>query len=429
MRGKQQDINITEEIIDKVLSQVHFAKYIFFTGGEPLLSVDKIEYLINRIIESKITVCAFGIVTNGTILDERVCKCFNRLSQYIKSRFIESGYGDIKYRYTGDIGISQDEFHNNTDTIGKALEFYRNHCNTNISISTKTLNKRDGKDLIVYSGNAKDLQANDKYHYKICTSQHRIQFCDVNDEKNYSNNVLLSDTKPIDNIFIKCPVEVAANGNFGISCDSSSKFMDTNSMGNVLDSSIAQMIDDWQWKHPILCKEDVREEAGANIINNKNNPNYNKSEDYSIINNVNLLENKRIKLHQKFKYLDFDEIYNITMILIELGDAEKANDLEKQESCKKQYRKYEKLNQEREVTAQFKKHEDTHNKFPNLTPKECIIMDNSIEQINIDWESCGYDKEYINDIKQRHMATIKDLERKNESRNSFIGLLKEAFVQ
>ena len=119
-KGEPQNVDITNRIIDKVLSQVNYATTIFLTGGEPFLAGDQIEYLVNKIIEDKIVIAGFSVITNGTVLDERICKCFNSISNYIKELLLLKA--KITQPYTAAITISDDKFHCNLNKK-KAYEF------------------------------------------------------------------------------------------------------------------------------------------------------------------------------------------------------------------------------------------------------------------------------------------------------------------
>ena len=426
LKGEPQDIDITEDIIDKTLSQVNWANKIFLSGGEPFLAAKQIAYLVNKIIENKIVITEFNVITNGTILDKQISNYFNSISKYIDDTLLASNVHQI---YTASITISDDKYHDNT-IKKEAFKFYSQNCNSKVKVSFMDRDEREkgnfDDNTLYYSGRAKQQASN--YRYQLDSPNHRVEFCTLSEER-WKGNTSLYHSDPVKGMFIKCVMEVSCNGNFGIMSNNSFEDDDSNSMGNIFNVSIAQMIDDWQWKHPLYCREiDLKNKAEANIINNRNNINYNSDDDNSMINDINSIENKRKELHHKFKYLTFDEIYKITEILIKLGDAEKTNDLVKQKLCKKQYGEYERIDQEREIQEQFKEHEVIHKKYPNLTPKECEIMDYSIKQINEDWS--GYpDKKFVKECKERHLTTIKDLQDKNDSRNTLSGLLKEVFIR
>lgn len=50
MRGEAENTTITKEMIDNFFDNVDGILTLNFTGGEPLLALDEIEYAIDRII-------------------------------------------------------------------------------------------------------------------------------------------------------------------------------------------------------------------------------------------------------------------------------------------------------------------------------------------------------------------------------------------
>ena len=103
-RGEAQNIDISKEVIDAILDNCDSIGRIDITGGEPLLAIDKIEYLIDQIIERNIPVNAIGCVTNGTVYDERILDVWDR---FLKS-------GDTKIV---GFACSTDVYHNHSNNI------------------------------------------------------------------------------------------------------------------------------------------------------------------------------------------------------------------------------------------------------------------------------------------------------------------------
>mgnify|MGYP000373554953 FL=1 len=82
-RGEPQNIDISEEIIDRSLDQISSCFSFDVTGGEPFLVPEKLEYLVDGIIKKKMRFTSFSLVVNGTILDERAQRsvaAINRLA-------------------------------------------------------------------------------------------------------------------------------------------------------------------------------------------------------------------------------------------------------------------------------------------------------------------------------------------------------------
>ena len=86
MCGPMQNINIDKKVIDAVFKQLEeydivYIEELFFTGGEPFLNIDAIEYIIYKIAtsKSKIYIDHFGIKTNGMVYNDDVVRTLNNL--------------------------------------------------------------------------------------------------------------------------------------------------------------------------------------------------------------------------------------------------------------------------------------------------------------------------------------------------------------
>ena len=75
--GEPQDVTITPEIIDSFLSQTSSISILTIGGGEPLLEVDMLQYLLDALVKYSIPVLKIGFVTNGTICSDRVMQIIN----------------------------------------------------------------------------------------------------------------------------------------------------------------------------------------------------------------------------------------------------------------------------------------------------------------------------------------------------------------
>ena len=98
MRGDPQDVTISREVIDRIVENIEECGYIAFTGGEPLLAMDELDYLVDRINEAGIKVKHLSLVTNGTIADLRLIEVFKKFCDH----------GDER---DAAIAVSNDRFH------------------------------------------------------------------------------------------------------------------------------------------------------------------------------------------------------------------------------------------------------------------------------------------------------------------------------
>ena len=114
-RGDAENVSIEKEYIDKLLCQCEKIKTLCFTGGEPFLEPDVIDYAIDYLDKNNIPLERISITTNGTIYnDMKVIKALQKAYSYIKKNY-EDGYILIT--------ISNDKYHNNNlQKFYKAME-------------------------------------------------------------------------------------------------------------------------------------------------------------------------------------------------------------------------------------------------------------------------------------------------------------------
>lgn len=81
MRGDNQGIDISEEVIDNSLKDIVHIHELDLGGGEPLLAPVAIETIINKINEYGIRVDKISFTTNGTVLTPRVIELIGKLQR------------------------------------------------------------------------------------------------------------------------------------------------------------------------------------------------------------------------------------------------------------------------------------------------------------------------------------------------------------
>lgn len=82
LRGDSQNIKISHEIIDKTLAGISDISYLTFTGGEPALNVEAMEYTLQVCKEKEIPVHGFYLVTNGKLVTDRFLKVISDWKVY-----------------------------------------------------------------------------------------------------------------------------------------------------------------------------------------------------------------------------------------------------------------------------------------------------------------------------------------------------------
>ena len=100
--GESQNIDISLEYIDILFSQLEKVRYVYLTGGEPLL----VPHIIQHISKYTEYVEHVGIVTNGEVWNKNVQKALNSLSRFHNLK----------------LAISMDQFHNPNPEIIKILK-------------------------------------------------------------------------------------------------------------------------------------------------------------------------------------------------------------------------------------------------------------------------------------------------------------------
>ena len=116
LRGNAQNINIQHRYIDSLLQNVENIGSIVFTGGEPSLNIDAIDYTLQKCQELNISVGSFYIVTNGK--ENVLPLCVSALKWY--------AYCDE--REMCGLALSRDKFHAaiapDNESILRGLAFF-----------------------------------------------------------------------------------------------------------------------------------------------------------------------------------------------------------------------------------------------------------------------------------------------------------------
>ena len=174
LRGDAQNITMSKEVIDKIFEDAADCKQLLFTGGEPLLALDEIEYFVDKVIANDWTTSNIAVTINGTIRNPKLID--------IANRFCRSKNGS-----TFQIIVSDDEFHDKAQSKS-TVEFYQNceHEPFVFVIPQKDLLK-DTKEEFTLAGRAIDYYKNhpkldEKYvvkneeqtNHRLCILKDRI---------------------------------------------------------------------------------------------------------------------------------------------------------------------------------------------------------------------------------------------------------------
>ena len=125
-RGKSQNVDIDTKYIDSLLKQTEIIGSLFFTGGEPTLCLDKMQYFIDKLYEKRIPLFEFGFVTNGLIFNNDIVDIIKQYSKLVTlCREIGCEYDMMPKFMNVVIGISLDKFHSNRKWVEENFTKYK----------------------------------------------------------------------------------------------------------------------------------------------------------------------------------------------------------------------------------------------------------------------------------------------------------------
>lgn len=114
LRGNAKNVDIKNEYIEKMLSNVEHIGNLTFTGGEPSLNIDSIRYTLNYCKEHDIQVDGFYVVTNGKEVSDEFILLLMEWTMYCLSC---NPYTIEEYQ--SGVALSQDIYHEDIDKANK----------------------------------------------------------------------------------------------------------------------------------------------------------------------------------------------------------------------------------------------------------------------------------------------------------------------
>lgn len=148
LRGEKQTRSISREVVDALFSQVKAVDILNICGGEPLLAIDEIAYIFNKIIDENIYVRDVFITINGTLYDEEFIKLCAKMDKYIKKIDPDGSVG---------IGVSYDQYHLD-EMLNKGIGYKKENFTNDYYMGVRTLDK---KYKVFREGNAENLSRED----------------------------------------------------------------------------------------------------------------------------------------------------------------------------------------------------------------------------------------------------------------------------
>lgn len=216
LRGCKRNIDMSDEVIEATLGQVRSIGNLAINGGEPMLVLDKIEKIINYVIEKHIKLQQFTITINGTIYSEKLLELLDTINQYI-------GEDDINSL----LAISLDDYH--LDAVQRLGIFEQFHENLRRYKESKHFyGWRDTDKKLFREGYAVDLD--EKYTVPIRPMKPVITYMNVDNYRKF-------DLKH--GVFCVGPIIAISPKGIITECDASIEHQDTiYNYGNVLEESI-----------------------------------------------------------------------------------------------------------------------------------------------------------------------------------------------
>lgn len=269
MRGNPQNLEMSDEILEKVFGQVEQIYHLSLTGGEPFLAPHVIEKMVDVIIEKKLHVWRCTTVNNGTILNNlgiRCVKSLNRLADYIYNQvWDDNTRNDLKESPPISISISNSIYHKND--IQKAIVFYKSYTNQHVKVDDQgewetgfkdkqgnIIKNKDMKDSGI-SWIKKEGRAKNFGNAKYTTNTYRVNFL-ISEDKNKA--------------CVESPIQVCANGNIIFAKALSFETIDKKNMGNILKEPISCMLYKWNWLEPLEYNEVVQYCNNMTMLENPN---------------------------------------------------------------------------------------------------------------------------------------------------------------
>lgn len=231
MRGDAQNLTISQEVIDAFLSQTSEIYDLLLTGGEPLLELDTVEYLLHAINRHGVNVHKIDIITNGTILSARAAD--------ILLNFTEQNPHCLVF-----FGVSDDVFHDKAQSK-KCFDFYASLFGEKIPV--------------LMHGELPFLRSCGRV--QVAKEIDGIKVTGVGENSIRPHRINVSDG------VVHCSIDLLANGNIALKADTSFDISDKLSIGNILEEPLAFMLDKHNKTCVCLCDECYAERVAYNFNN------------------------------------------------------------------------------------------------------------------------------------------------------------------
>lgn len=262
LRGDSTNQDLPFEAIDNLLDQTLSIGSVLFTGGEPLLGLDRIEYFFRGMVKRNIPCTSVNIISNGSLFGEKYYSLMKEVYHYLLDVHVRAfGKKIAMPKKNLSLFVSYDDFHKKFIDVEKAYQELFD--NTSDFALVKFHNAGENPSMI---GNAKRtncgkyiipdrpcrMEVYGKGRKPMCPSAPLRTLCE--DEFDFITvccDSMLTSKGHFEKSFYNAEFELEDNGNFFIA--------DLNN-----NESILEGIDKYNKKNPILCAENKKYIASEN---------------------------------------------------------------------------------------------------------------------------------------------------------------------
>ncbi|MDD3048798.1 MAG: radical SAM protein [Bacilli bacterium] len=219
-RGESQNLDLSKTVIDAFFdkNEIYSIGTIKFSGGEPPLNGEILEYLVERLDEKKINLHSFFLSINGLIYSEPFVKALNKLNDYCKK------ISPRPRERCGILLVSQTQYHK--PALAEVIEAYKK---LSYFIEPTKITILKPEDLLPY-GNA--------YKNNLTTNEQNL-----NEVTDYDKSIQLVEHQG-ETFLLFNNQYISSNGNILTDGCISYDMMDKYHIGNVCDKSMVEMYSD-----------------------------------------------------------------------------------------------------------------------------------------------------------------------------------------
>lgn len=150
-----EDVSIDIDYVDRLLNDIEWIGDIVFTGGEPMLYVDKMDGILDLIINRGIPLKNINVTSNGTIKSNEFIDLTKKYFKYMKKP--EEGilqFSDDKFHFSTKHGFTREIMLEN-------MNWYKDRLSIKFQLGD------NAQRTISRAGRAKNLSEKDMKEYEL----------------------------------------------------------------------------------------------------------------------------------------------------------------------------------------------------------------------------------------------------------------------